>query len=74
MESWPVFESVDEANELFGALIMGLWNRLTTHQQRKSPFRLTRVETKPTREGLAALASIRCQELDGFMVVSPGVV
>jgi hypothetical protein len=24
---------------------MGLWNRLTRHQDRDSPFRLTRIET-----------------------------
>ena len=31
----PPFDSIDEANELIGALIMGLWNantRLTVHQ------------------------------------------
>lgn len=63
----PVFDSVDEANELFGALVMGLWNHLTAHQQRNSPFRLSRVATDPTDAGIAALASIRCQELDGFV-------
>ena len=52
----PPFDTIDEANELIGALVMGLWNRLTRHQDRASPFRLTRVETAPTREALAALA------------------
>jgi hypothetical protein len=37
----PDFSSIDEANELIGALIMGLWNRLTRHQERSTPFRLT---------------------------------
>lgn len=63
----PTFDSIDEANELIGALVMGLWNRLTRHQERKSPFRLNRIETKPTREGLSALALMRRQELDGFI-------
>ena len=63
----PAFDSIDEANELIGALIMGLWNRLTRHQARNSPFRLYRVETAPTREGLSALALMRRQELDGFI-------
>jgi hypothetical protein len=63
----PTFESVDDANELIAALIMGLWNRLTRHQERKSPFRLSRTDAAPTREGLAVLALIRRQELDGFV-------
>jgi hypothetical protein len=63
----PAFDSIDAANELIGALITGLWNRLTRHQERNSPFRLTRIETRPTREGLSALALMRCQELDGFI-------
>jgi hypothetical protein len=40
----PVFDTIDEANELIGALVAGLWNRLTRHQDRNSPFRLTRIE------------------------------
>lgn len=63
----PAFDSIDAANELIGALIMGLWNRLTRHQERSSPFRLNRIVTMPTREGLAALALMRRQELDGFV-------
>jgi hypothetical protein len=38
----PEFNSIDAANELIGALIMGLWNRLTRHQERSAPFRLVR--------------------------------
>jgi hypothetical protein len=63
----PEFETLDAANELIGALVMGLWNRLSRHQDRNAPFRLTRTETKATREGLAALARLRRQELDGFI-------
>ena len=63
----PVFDSTDAANELIGALIMGLWNRLTRHQDRNSPFRLNRIETAPTREGLADLLLMRVQEIDGFV-------
>lgn len=61
------FDTMDAANELLGALIMGLWNRLARHQQRSAPFRLTRPTVAATREGLAALASMRLQELDGFV-------
>jgi len=30
----PVFDSIDDANALIGALLNGLWNRLTRHQDR----------------------------------------
>ena len=63
----PEFDTIDAANELIGVLVMGLWNRLSRHQDRNAPFRLTRIETKATREGLAALAMLRRQELDGFV-------
>jgi hypothetical protein len=63
----PPFDAIDQANALIGALVMGLWNRMTQHQDRASPFRLLRSETAPTREGLAALALMRRQELDGFV-------
>jgi hypothetical protein len=63
----PTFDSIDAAKELVGALVMGLWNRLTRHQERSSPFRLLRIETAATREGLAKLALVRRQELDGFV-------
>src|SRR3954463_13190575 len=63
----PEFETIEAANQLVGALVMGLWNRLTRHQDRNSPFRLTRIETAATREGLAALALIRVQEIEGFV-------
>jgi hypothetical protein len=63
----PAFDSIDPANDLIGALIMGLWNRLTRYQDRNAPFRVMRVEIAPTRQGLAALALMRGQELDGFV-------
>lgn len=63
----PEFDSIDAANELIGALLAGLWNRLTRHQDRGAPFRLTRVDVAPTREGLSVLALMRRQELDGFI-------
>jgi len=61
------FGSINAAKELIGALIMGLWNRLTRHQERSTPFRLTPPEVAATREGLGTLALIRRQELDGFV-------
>jgi hypothetical protein len=62
----PVFDSEAEANELIGALAMSLWNRLSQHQDRSAPFRLTRMEVPQTRDGLARLARVRIEEIDGF--------
>ena len=63
----PVFDSIDDANALIGALLNGLWNRLTRHQDRGAPFRLTRINVMPTREGLSVVAMMRRQELEGFV-------
>lgn len=63
----PVFDSMDETNELLGALIDGLWNSLTRHQKRSQPFRLTRVPMEPTAVNLAQFGGIRLAELDGFI-------
>jgi hypothetical protein len=62
----PTFDTLDDANELIGVLV-GLWNRLTRHQERSAPFRLTRIEAPVTREGLTTLALMRREELDGFI-------
>jgi hypothetical protein len=63
----PEFSDIDAANELIGALVMGLWNRLTRHQDRAVPFRLVRVALPETHEGLHRLSLIRSQEIDGFV-------
>ena len=63
----PEFDDLDAVNELMGALVMGLWNRLTRHQERNAPFRLLRFEVPATREGLRRVAEVRRQELDGFI-------
>jgi hypothetical protein len=63
----PEFESLDAVNELIGVLINGLWNDLTRHQKRSEPFRLVRTSVPESRAGLAELALIRRQELDGFI-------
>ena len=63
----PEFDNLDAVNELLAALIMGLWNRLSRHQERSAPFRLLRVDISVTREGLADISLIRRQELDGFI-------
>ena len=40
----PEFDSLDAVNELLAVLIVGLWNRLTRHQEQSAPFRLLRVD------------------------------
>jgi hypothetical protein len=62
----PTFESKEALNELIGALVMGLWNRLSRHQERSAPFRLMRIEVPATRDGMATLALMQREELDGF--------
>src|SRR5215210_3975151 len=52
----PEFDTIDAANELIGAHVMGLWNALTLHQDRTHPFRLTRFEVAETRDGLEHFA------------------
>jgi hypothetical protein len=47
--------------------VMGLWNRLSRHQERSTPFRLTRIEVPATREGMSRLALMRREELEGFI-------
>lgn len=63
----PEFDSLEGINELLRVLIMGLWNQLARHQERNAPFRLMRIAIPEIREGLARVALIRRDELDGFV-------
>lgn len=63
----PEFESLDDANELVDALINGLWNRLTRHQSRKHPFRLTVLRLPTDKEGIKQFAETRVEELEAFV-------
>jgi hypothetical protein len=63
----PEFATQEDAEELIQALVAGLWNRLSQHQNSRNPFRLPRTEVKPTRQALMALAQMRSQELAGFV-------
>ena len=65
----PEFETIDDANELFAALIQGLWNRLTRHQDRKTPFRLTRLRSPINSKELKHFAQVR---LDDVLVLPEG--
>ena len=63
----PVFDSIEEANELIGMLVNGMWNELTRHQKRSQPFKLTRVSLEPSAENLEQFGRVRQQELAGFV-------
>mgnify|MGYP003537882029 FL=1 len=38
----PEFASADEVEEVMGVIVHGLWNRLSEHQNARTPFRLPR--------------------------------
>jgi hypothetical protein len=63
----PPSDNLDAANELLRVLVMGLWNRLTRHQERDEPFWLMRIDAPATREGLVQVALIRREEVVGFI-------
>ena len=63
----PAAQSLDDLNELIGALVMGLWNDLTQYQESKSRFRFVKLHLEPTRKSVGTLARIRREELDGFL-------
>ncbi len=63
----PVFDGIDELNELLDTMVQGLWNDLTRHQKRSQPFRLIRMPMEPTAVNLGQYGLIRLQELDGFV-------
>ncbi|MDE2342324.1 MAG: hypothetical protein KGL63_02855 [Betaproteobacteria bacterium] len=63
----PAFASIEAVNELLRALINGLWNELTVHQDEKQPYRLMPTPARVTRERLASLAETRAEEIEGFL-------
>lgn len=63
----PAFDSIDAVNELLATLVMGLWNQLARHQERRMPFRLVPVTIENTPAGIAQAALVRREELDGFV-------
>jgi len=64
---FPPFDSIDDLNELIDILVNGLWNSLTKHNIRSSPFRLVRLNLEPTPKNLGVFAQVRRQELEGFV-------
>jgi hypothetical protein len=63
----PAIDNPDALNELLQVLLMGLWNRFARHQNRNAPFRMIRIDSPKTREGLANIAAIRREEVIGFI-------
>ena len=63
----PEFASAAEVEEVMQVIVHGLWNRLSEHQNSRTPFRLPRFEVAPTRTALLDLARMRGQELKGFV-------
>lgn len=64
---FPEFETEDDANTLFEGLLSGVWNGLTIHQERKTPFQLIRRPVALERSALAALSKMRLDEIGGFI-------
>lgn len=63
----PEFASADEVEEMMRVIVHGLWNRLSEHQNARTPFRLPRFEVLPMRQSLLELSRMRAQELKGFV-------
>ena len=63
----PAFPSIDAVNELLEALINGLWNELTVHQDETRPYRLMPMPARATRQSLSSLVETRAQEIHGFL-------
>jgi hypothetical protein len=64
----PEFETQQDAELLMTGLMQGLWNGMSDHQKRTSPFKLTRVKSQPPSwEALAGLSLIRFEEIEGFI-------
>ncbi len=63
----PAFPSIEAVNELLEALINGLWNELTVHQDETQPYRLTPMPARATRKSVASLVETRAEEIHGFL-------
>ena len=62
----PPAKSIEDLNELLGALVMGLWNDLARYQEPRTHFKFVPCAVKPARASIAAYARTRREELDGF--------
>jgi len=63
----PEFDSEASVQELFDALIAGLWNRLTRHQSRRYPFHLSRMSKPMGHVSVKRYLVVRRAEIEGFV-------
>ena len=64
----PECRDLEEAQALLDTMVMGLWNRLSVHQEPNRPFRLIRCELPSTPEEVTSYATTRLEELEGFVI------
>jgi len=62
----PTFNNINDVSELMSVLLMGLWDRISQHQDQAVPFHLTRLTVPATLAGLIQMARLREEELQGF--------
>lgn len=63
----PEFDDEASAQALFDALIGGLWNQLTRHQNRRHPFHLTRMSKPMDHASVKRYLIVRQAEIEGFV-------
>ena len=63
----PECRDLEEAQALLETLVMGLWNRLSVHQEPSRPFRLSRLELPGSPNEITRYATTRLEELEGFV-------
>lgn len=64
---FPECRDLEEAQALLDTLVMGLWNRLSVHQEPSRPFRLSRLELPSRSEHIVPYVTTRIEELEGFV-------
>ena len=64
----PECRDLEEAQALLDTLMMGLWNRLTIHEEPSRPFRLTRLEPPASPEEVTGYVNVRIEELENFIL------
>lgn len=64
---FPDFESLDDMDALLGAIVVGLWNELSTHRNPEMPFKVVALPMEPTAINLSNFALVRAQEAEGFV-------
>ncbi|HRP88162.1 MAG TPA: hypothetical protein PLS34_11690 [Gammaproteobacteria bacterium] len=63
----PECRDLEEAQALLDTLVMGLWNRLSIHQEPSRPFRLARLEPPNSSDSITPYVTTRIEELEAFV-------